>query len=188
MASGLGEVSVVSKVVGYKKIKYHTHENVGYGEVHLPVMQKHTSAFWLTIPEDFVSSLRVPRPAVIDALRGLLNAMHTVAAAGLMIDPRDLGRTLGDKDDPDGPASSGGGGGPGFDPTLFLYDEMPGGVGLAPRLFDEREALLARTRRLLDHCGCDGGCPACIGPTVGAEAGVRPRSLVVGILDRLGIT
>ncbi|HEX2675128.1 MAG TPA: DEAD/DEAH box helicase, partial [Polyangiales bacterium] len=36
MAAG-GEVSVVEKVVGYKKIKFHTHENVGYGEVHLPV-------------------------------------------------------------------------------------------------------------------------------------------------------
>lgn len=191
LAAGLGEVSVVEKVVGYKKIKYHTHENVGYGEVHLPALQKHTSAFWLTVPEDFVTSLAMPRPAVIDALRALLNAMHTVAAAGLMIDPRDLGRTLGDKDDPDGPASSGGGGGPGFDPTLFLYDQIPGGVGLAPRLFDERDALLWRTRRLLEHCGCQSGCPACIGPTVGVAPGAglaaRPRALVRAILDRLGV-
>lgn len=188
---GLGEVSVVEKVVGYKKIKYFTHENVGYGEVHLPVMQMHTSAFWITVPEptvlELVTATGCARPVVIDGLRGLLNAMHTVAASALMIDPRDLGRTLGDKDDPEGPASSGGGGGPGFDPTLFLYDAFPGGIGLAPRLFDERDGLLDRTRRLIDGCGCTSGCPACIGPTVGAEAGHKPRRLVTAILDHLGV-
>lgn len=192
LACGLGEVSVVEKVVGYKKIKFHTHENVGYGEVHLPEMQMHTSAFWITVAEPvvaaLVASLGVQRAVLIDGLRGLLNAMHTVAASGLMIDPRDLGQTLGDKDDPDGPASSGGGGGPGFDPTLFLYDAFPGGVGLSARLFDERESLLARTRLLVDRCGCAAGCPACIGPTVGAAPGSQPRRLVAALLDQLGFT
>src|SRR5689334_9932826 len=39
-----GEVSVVEKVVGFKKIKFHTHENVGYGEVALPELQLHTTS------------------------------------------------------------------------------------------------------------------------------------------------
>ncbi|WP_410969585.1 hypothetical protein, partial [Salmonella sp. SAL4450] len=85
----------MEKVVGFKKIKFHTHENVGYGEVQLPELQMHTTAFWLTVPEDVVRSRPCPRPQVIDALRGILSALHTVACAGLMIDPRDLGRTLG---------------------------------------------------------------------------------------------
>ena len=46
-----GEVSVIEKVVGYKKIKFHTHENAGYGDVRLPDIQKHTTSFWLTVPE-----------------------------------------------------------------------------------------------------------------------------------------
>ena len=190
LAVGLGEVSVVEKVVGYKKIKFHTHENVGYGEVQLPEMQMHTAAFWVTVAEpvmaSLIASLSVQRPVLIDALRGLLNALHVVAAAGLMIDPRDLGHTLGDKDDPEGPASSGGGGGPGFDPTLFLYDAFPGGIGLSQRLFDEREALLERTRRHVAACPCASGCPACIGPTVGAVVDHSPRTLVEAVLDRLG--
>ena len=89
---GLGEVSVVDKVVGFKKIRFHTHENVGFGEVHLPEMQMHTSSFWMTIPETFIQGRSEERTQIIDALRGL--AMHIVAAASLMIDPRDLGRTL----------------------------------------------------------------------------------------------
>jgi DEAD/DEAH box helicase domain-containing protein len=197
LAAGRGEISVVEKVVGYKKIKYHTHENVGYGDVHLPEMQMHTSGFWLTFPEKFVQSLGHPRPAVVDALRGLMGAMHTVASVGLMVDPRDLGQTLGSRTEPEGPPGKGDGEGPGFDPTIFLYDHIAGGIGLAPRLFDEREALLARTRALIEGCGCGQGCPACIGPESGEAASpvdpsqpmkqVSRRALVMEILDALGV-
>ncbi len=171
LAAGLGEVSVVDKVVGYKKIKFHTHENVGYGEVSLPEMQMHTTAFWLTVPEALVRDRPEPRPAVIEALRGLLNALHTVACVGLMIDPRDLGRTLGSRAEPEGPPRKDPHAGAGFDPTLFLFDDIPGGVGLAARLFEERDELLRRARVLLEGCGCGSGCPACIGPEIGAGAG-----------------
>ena len=89
----------MQKVVGYKKIKYHSHENVGYGDVDLPEMQMHTTSIWLTFPEAtveaFMMHAALHRPAAIDALRGLLNAMHTVATLGLMVDPQDLGRSLG---------------------------------------------------------------------------------------------
>lgn len=193
LAAGLGEVSVVEKVVGYKKIKFHTHENVGYGDVHLPEMQMHTTSFWLTFPEDLVRAQPVPRPAVIELLGGLSHAMHTVAAVGLMIDPRDLGRTLGDRKDEGGPPGRDRGEGRGFDPTIFLYDHVAGGIGLAPRLFDEREALLRRTRRLVEACGCDDGCPACIGPDAGLvrpeaiELAVRRRRLLLDLLDAIGV-
>ena len=64
--SGWGEVAVVEKVVGYKKIKFYTHENAGYGDVRLPEMQMHTTAFWLTVPERVVRAHRrrdAPRPS-----------------------------------------------------------------------------------------------------------------------------
>ena len=163
LSSGLGEVSVIEKVVGYKKIKFHTHENVGYGDVRLPEMQMHTSACWLTIGEDVVRSMPEPRAIVLDAIRGIANAMHLVASVGLMCDPRDLGHTLGDRGGEGELPSKGEPLGPGFDPTIFLYDHVPGGVGLAPRLFEDREALLRRTRALIDGCACERGCPACIG-------------------------
>ncbi len=191
LRSGLGEVSVIEKVVGYKKIKFHTHENVGYGEVNLPEMQMHTTSLWLTVPESVVRSMAAPRPAVIDALRGIATALRTVACVGLMIDPRDLGKTLGSQDDAEGPPRKDGG--VGFDPTIFLYDNVPGGVGLAARLFDQREELLRRARRLLESCSCEDGCPACIGPAAGTVPGStqvdpHPRKrLGVEILSALGV-
>ncbi|MCC6877779.1 MAG: DUF1998 domain-containing protein, partial [Sandaracinaceae bacterium] len=194
IAAGVGEVSVVEKVVGYKKIKFHTHENAGYGDVRLPEMQMHTSAFWLTVPEDFVRAQRVDRATVVDALRAIGNAMHLVASVGLMTDPRDIGHTIGDRTEEDG--VPGKDGAPGFDPTLFFYDHVPGGVGLAPRLFEERETLLRRTRALIENCGCKNGCPACIGPATGtglgemragAEALGMRKTLALEILGGLGV-
>jgi len=189
--AGCGEVSVIEKVVGYKKIKFHTHENVGYGDVHLPEVQKHTSSLWFTFPESWIRSLSVPRPAVIDGLRGIAKAMHVVAAVGLMVDPRDLGHCIGDRNDAELPPSKGSGEGPGFDPTIFLYDSVAGGVGLGPRLFDEREVLWRRTRELIEGCDCDAGCPGCVGPQAEGGApmsdGGDRRSLALRLMALMGV-
>ncbi len=39
-----GEVHLVRRVAGYKKIRYYSHENVGYGNVNLPDHEMHTTA------------------------------------------------------------------------------------------------------------------------------------------------
>jgi DEAD/DEAH box helicase domain-containing protein len=202
---GFGEVSVVDKVVGFKKIKFHTHENVGYGEVALPEMQMHTTALWLTVDEALLVRMGVPRPELIDALRGFANALHTVGAVGLMTDPRDLGRTLGESGG-EGPPKKAGPVKPGYDPTIFIYDQTPGGVGLSARLFEERAAFIERGRQLVVGCPCSDGCPACIGPAfvapaplpgaAGASAQLAPlavsepgrrKAILISLLDALGI-
>ncbi|MEW6433566.1 MAG: DEAD/DEAH box helicase [Myxococcota bacterium] len=187
VAFGFGDVSVVERVVGFKKIKFHTHENVGYGEVQLPELQMHSTAFWLTVPEAVMAGFSAPRAQVIEAIRALSHALHSVSCVGLMIDPRDLGRTLGSRATPGGPPRKAPGEGALIDPTIFLYDQVPGGVGLSSRLYDERQALLARARKLVEGCVCPDGCPACIGvlPS-GGEAHGR-RELVLAVLSALGV-
>ncbi len=190
---GYGDISVVQKVVGYKKIKFHTHENVGYGDVHLPAMQMHTMSVWMTFPEvvleEFMRQHSIDRPRVIDALRGLLRAMHVVGAISLMVDPRDLGTALEDQNGQGGPSTGEKEPGARFDPTLFVYDQIPGGVGLASRLFEERESLLIRARRSIESCSCISGCPACIGPSADAspELDLKRRNLTTSLLDFVGI-
>jgi DEAD/DEAH box helicase domain-containing protein len=168
-----GEVSVVEKVVGYKKIKFYTHENAGYGEVRLPDMQMHTTSFWLTVPEAICLELGMPRAAAIDGLRGVAVALETVATLLLMCDPRDIGQTL--EPGIGGGASGAGLGAPrrgqaGDDPTLFLFDNVPGGVGLAERIWHAAPELLANARQLLLGCACKEGCPLCVGASPIAEA------------------
>jgi DEAD/DEAH box helicase domain-containing protein len=129
---------------------------------------------------------------VIDALRGIGHALHTVAAVGLMIDPRDLGQTLGDGADNESAPRTGRGNSGRFDPTVFLFDHVPGGVGLAPRLFEQREEVVIRARALIEGCGCEDGCPACIGPGIGvseqsATDEAPRRTVALDLLDALGV-
>jgi len=83
-----------------------------------------------------------------------------------MCEPRDIGRTLGSED---GPSEH-----QGYRPTLFLYDALPGGVGLARRIFERAEELFERAARLISSCGCKSGCPACIGAAVVSELQKSP--------------
>ncbi|MBI5536179.1 MAG: DEAD/DEAH box helicase [Deltaproteobacteria bacterium] len=180
-----GEVSVVEKVVGYKKIKFHTHENVGYGDVRLPDMQMHTTSLWLTVPEELYVETGIGRAAAIDALRGIGRALEMVSSLALMCEPTDIGQTLGDRSGEEemperemvkSPR-------PGFDPTIFLFDHIPGGVGIAERIYERIDELLARTHTLVRECDCEDGCPACVGPS--EEGGNKRRLVAVRLLEAM---
>lgn len=165
---GWGEVKVIEKVTGYKKVKFFTHENAGYGDVHLPEIQMHTTSFWLTVPDSALVELGMNRTLAVSALRSAGMALETVATLALMCEPSDIGRTLGDgaSDGDNLPAGRNPHAGRTgqLDPTLFLFDAVPGGVGLAQRMFEQAEALVRAARALIANCRCDAGCPACIGP------------------------
>jgi DEAD/DEAH box helicase domain-containing protein len=175
--SAHGEVSLVEKVVGYKKVKFFTHENAGYGEVHLPEMQMHTDAVWLTLPEAWCSEVEGGKAAAVDGLRGIGVALETVSTLALMCDPRDLGTTLGDT----GTGKVDEATGRLYDPTLYIYEHTPGGIGLSPKLHLNLPLLLERTRELITGCTCERGCPACVGPV---ENGQRKR-VALALLRRL---
>lgn len=177
-----GDISVVEKVVGFKKIKYHTHENVGYGEVNLPEMQMHTTSCWLSIGAACIGAIAKPRAEVIDGLRGVATALHTVAAVALMVDRRDLGQTV-----DDGNEALNQGEVHAFDPTIYIYDQAAGGVGLAERLYEERVVMLQRTARLIATCPCELGCPACVGPGGSGVADSRKKT-ALAVMRHLGIS
>lgn len=168
---GWGEVKVVEKVTGYKKVKFFTHENAGYGDVHLPEIEMHTTSFWLTVPDELIDELGIPRAAAVDALRSAGMALETVSTLALMCEPSDIGRTLGDGAEQEDRLPAGRNPFTGrtgaLDPTLFLFDAVPGGVGLAQRIFEQSRSLVHAARKLIQGCSCESGCPACIGPGIG---------------------
>jgi DEAD/DEAH box helicase domain-containing protein len=147
-----GEVHVVSRVVGFKKIKFYTNENVGSGELDLPEQHMHTTSYWLTIPRAVIASLPHGGADRRDGIVGLAYAMRNVAPLLLMCDGHDLGLSI------DGVAADA------ETPAIFIYDNYPGGIGLSEPLFSMHGELLARTRELIDGCPCHSGCPSCVGP------------------------
>jgi DEAD/DEAH box helicase domain-containing protein len=184
-----GEVVVTRKFIGFKKVRFHTHEVIGYGEIHLPDLEMHTTAVWFDVPQAVLASLGVGREAALDALNAVAHALRTAAAARLMCAERDLDRAVGDRSDGQSPPPRAEVTGGLFDPTLYLYDAIPGGTGLAPDLHADFDAIAAGARGLLTGCRCGGptpesaGCPACLGPM---PAYTRPlKAAAVAILDRL---
>ncbi|HET7619682.1 MAG TPA: DEAD/DEAH box helicase [Vicinamibacterales bacterium] len=181
-----GEVHVVSRVVGFKKIKFYTNENVGSGELDLPEQQMHTSSYWLTIPAGVMAALPYETDDRRDGVIGLAFAMRHVAQLLLMCDGHDIGlsvdggsldrrtRTGGASTVPDGVAT---------EPNVFIYDNYPGGIGFSRPLFDMHGLLLERTRDLIASCPCASGCPSCVGPE--GNTGPRAKAVASAILDRL---
>ena len=75
-----------------------------------------------------------------------------------------------------------------FEPTLFLYDNYPGGIGLSAPLFDAADVLVADALGLVAGCPCTGGCPACVGPVLPGDEvrDVTPKAAAARVLDLLG--
>lgn len=174
---GHGEVRVFERVVGFKKIRFTTGENVGYGDVSLPDQELHTTAFWLAPAAELPALLSLSRHRVVDALLGIGKALKAAATVHLMCDAGDLGVSLVNAQDDN---HHGGAVDPDELPTLYLYERYPGGVGFHDALYFQAGALLHGLVKLLDGCGCDDGCPACVGaPAPALVAGDTPRSRAV---------
>ncbi|MCA9778676.1 MAG: DUF1998 domain-containing protein, partial [Candidatus Eremiobacteraeota bacterium] len=71
-----------------------------------------------------------------------------------------------------------------FEPTLFLYDNFPGGVGFSPQIFDRFPELLQHARRLLTECECEAGCPSCVGPP--NEVGDKAKVIALELIGPFG--
>jgi DEAD/DEAH box helicase domain-containing protein len=181
-----GEVHVVSRVVGFKKIKFYTNENVGSGELDLPEQQMHTSSYWLTIPLAVMGVLPFSGDDKRDGVIGLAFAMRHVAQLLLMCDRGDIGVSI-DGGSLERVTRTGGKGGVPealqAEPNVFIYDNYPGGIGFSRPLFDMHDALLDRTRELIASCPCESGCPSCVGPE--GNTGPHAKAVAQEILERL---
>lgn len=194
-----GEVHVARRVAGYKKIRYYTHENIGYGPVNLPDLELHTTAVWWQLPQRALEQAFDHRQEALDGFLAAAHALHIVATVAVMAEARDLQKAVGSGDgawfatpDAQGRAQIRSGFGEGeastlgpFIPTLYLYDAFPGGVGLSAPLFERREDLVRLARELVQRCDCRAGCPACVGPVLAVdEQNERSlKSLATRVLD-----
>jgi len=244
-----GEVHLVRRIAGYKKIRYYTHENIGYGNIDLPDQEMHTTSVWWQVNPDALfgeapagapenppginaafgaidepgnrgqetaptgeSINRVgtapwprshmSRQEALDGFLGAGYALHIVAAMRMLSEPRDIGRAVGDgnaewfatvgsngrgrllnKDgeaiDPMGLQR--------FTPTLFLYDNYPGGIGISAPLFENRGAIVEDAQALVSACECAHGCPSCIGPILASDEvrGYSPKQVALRVLGLL---
>lgn len=209
---GFGEVCVTQRFVGFKKIRFGTGENVGYGELELPELDLHTMSYWVNLPSKrFPELSREPeRWARIVAAIG--QVLKTVASLLLMCDPRDIDLCIGSvaQDswltqgfngltlrDTQGqahlfmPQEDAAQAGPNvilpdlYNPTIFIYDRYPGGVGFGEGLFERHEGFMALGLELVLGCRCKEGCPSCVGPPEPGKGSVKEAvELLLTLLSR----
>src|SRR5271169_3272031 len=208
-----GDVLVRSQVIGFKKIKLFTNENIGDGKLELPENEMHTTSYWITLERPLLESLPYSASERQSGMFGMLHALASVAALLLMCDGRDLGAAIGERPpEPDADASVAGAGlapplGPPpanadddftptrlrdvsrsnlkefFEPNLYLFDAYPGGIGFSEPLFRAHDLLIHKTRELIAACACEQGCPSCVGPA--GDLVPRTKEAALAILDRL---
>ena len=173
LARSHGELKITALASMFKKIRFHTHENIGSGPIHLPEQTLHTTGYWVTVDEELWRTLG--RQTLEAGLQGMAHSLRYVASLRLMCDPRDLGavaevRSVTTRL-----------------PTVTVYEMYPGGVGYSRRMFELHRELLEHAAALVRDCPCLAGCPSCVGPlhlVEGAkdaclrllEAGARRRS------------
>ncbi len=170
-----GDVRLNRQIVGFKKVKFYTMENVGAGNLSMPEQEMHTTAFWLHFPQAFLQRFTDLSPTERqNGLVGLGTLLRTVGALSVMCDPRDLGVSL--TEDIAGSIQV-------FEPNLYLYDNYPGGIGQSAPLFKLTNRLLQGAKALLASCACETGCPSCVGPI--GEVGERGKEAAGRILAEL---
>jgi len=145
-----GEVKITSLASMFKKIRFHTHENIGAGPIHLPEQTLHTTGYWITVDEAPWRSLG--RETLEAGLQGMAHSLRHIASLRLMCDPRDLGSVAEVRSVTTQL------------PTVTVYEVYPGGVGYAARLYELHRELLNDAASLVRECPCAAGCPSCVGP------------------------
>jgi DEAD/DEAH box helicase domain-containing protein len=169
-----GDVRLNRQIVGFKKIKFYTMENVGAGKLSMPEQEMHTTAFWLHFSAEFLARFPDLSPTEKQSgLVGVASLLRTVGALYVMCDPRDLGVSI--MEDLAGVQV--------FEPNLYLYDNYPGGIGQSAALFKLAPKLIGGAAGLLASCPCESGCPNCVGPV--GEIGERGKESAARLLREL---
>jgi len=159
ITKGLGDVSVTRVVVRYKKVRFHTHENLGWGRVSLPEQEMHTTSFWMSFPDDIAVNLGLSREKLSGALYGASHLLRQIVPVWILSDPSDI-RAYSMIKSP-------------FNdhPTIYIYESVPGGVGFSRRIFDMFDEIVVGASSLVQKCCCSDGCPSCVGPVLEAGEG-----------------
>jgi DEAD/DEAH box helicase domain-containing protein len=173
----LGDVLVRSTAEKFKKLRFHTHENVGFGDISLPPEEMQTRAFMLLFPPESRAGSYCAGfdPATAASLLvGAARLLKELSPAFILCDPRDIGVAERIRD-------------PHFGmPAIYLYDRYPGGTGLAEALSSRVDGIIRAALERLEGCPCEGGCPSCIGAFEGPSGAFKSRtaSLLAACLDQ----
>ncbi|KAA3617439.1 MAG: DEAD/DEAH box helicase [Calditrichaeota bacterium] len=170
-AKYFADVAVARTTTGYKKIKFRTHENIGFGRVYLPEIEMQTNALLLQFSDAFFTDGYFKESVISEGLKGIAYTLRNLVPLYVMCDTADVSVFSMVRD----PFSK--------QPTIYIYDRYQGGIGLSKKLIKKDKVLLKATLDHISKCPCKTGCPSCTGPTlegtlVAKESALRMLNLL----------
>lgn len=165
-----GEINVRNKTVMFKKIRFNTHENLGWGKIHLPEIEMHTTATWIDFDEENLVAL-AGKPHAGRVLYSIAYIFRNIVPLFTLADINDIRVIHQTRSHYSGR------------PAVFVYDTVPGGIGIADRVFDILPLIAEESVKSIQACPCGHGCPGCIGPLPSENADMK--KLVVATLNGL---
>ncbi len=164
----LGDIHVSTTITGFKKIKFYTNENIGFGKVNIPDIEMHTTSFWIGMNDEIRRQMGTTKSDFTETLNGLLYSIKNISSIFLMCDTRDLGSSVQTDDTKEE-----------IEYSLFVYDAYPGGIGLASKLFQLKDAVLSGVKNSVKSCKCSHGCPSCIGIRNGETSNIKSNVIAL---------
>ncbi|MBK5232200.1 MAG: DUF1998 domain-containing protein, partial [Thermoleophilia bacterium] len=143
-----GEISVTDHVIAYQRILTADQEAIDLVDLDLPEQEFRTQALWYTVPDELTPEM--PLNALLGSLHASEHCQIAVLPLIAMCDRWDIGGLSTNIH-----AQTG-------QPTIFIYDGHPGGIGIARRGYDCFDRLVTDALGLVSECPCDAGCPSCV--------------------------
>jgi len=178
---GFGDATVTTSIPMFKKIRFHSRDSLGYEELDLPTQILETVTFWFAPADDVVVAMTEKKMLLSEAMIGIASVLVEVVPLFVMCDTQDIGVVLDSKN-------------LGRD-AIFLHDRYPGGMGYARRCVSHFDDIIRTVADVIRDCGCEDGCPSCVGSAVtpssssDLDASVRGRiankSAALFLLERL---
>ncbi|MCX7709686.1 MAG: DUF1998 domain-containing protein, partial [Clostridia bacterium] len=141
----------------------------GAGPVNLPEMEMHTTSYWVSFSDSVAA--KFSQSDLQNGLLGLSNVVANAAPIYLMCDPRDIHVVYQVKSTFT------------HQPTLYIYDSYPGGVGFSEKLYYLHKELFKTSREMIEQCTCESGCPSCVGPLNEFSGRSNPKKLTLQLID-----
>jgi DEAD/DEAH box helicase domain-containing protein len=171
------DILVRSQVAKFKKIRFKSHENVGYGEISLPEEEMHTRSLVLLFSphsESGEALAEIPDEMKAGSLVRLGLLLKNVAPVFLLCDRRDIGISERLKDPHFGASA------------LYFYDNYPGGSGLSDAFIHKFSNIVSAALDLLRQCPCKEGCPSCVGAFDAKEEIIKenPKRVMLQFMEK----
>ena len=143
-----GTVSVSEQVIAYQRKRLGDNKVIDIVALDLPEQNFVTQALWYVISERMAAAL--PSEVLLGALHASEHGQIAVLPLIAMCDRWDIGGLSTNIHFQTG------------QPTIFIYDGHPGGIGITRRGYEEFERLVGDADRLIRECPCEDGCPSCV--------------------------